>query len=115
GVDAQSIRDGLNSLLAQGSGFLTTLLQSLWSSGRAIIDIVGLFVVTPVVAFYMLLDWDRMITSVDNCIPRNHLQTVRQLARDINTATAGFVRGQGTLCLILGIMYAIGLTAVGLN
>jgi predicted PurR-regulated permease PerM len=115
GVDANSIRNGLNSLLSQATGFLTTLLQSLWNSGKALIDIVGLLVVTPVVAFYMLLDWDRMVDSVDRCVPRNHLETVRQLARDINESTAGFVRGQGTLCLILGVMYAIGLTAVGLN
>lgn len=115
GVDANSLRDGLNSLLSQGAGFMTTLLQSIWNSGRALIDIIGLFVVTPVVAFYMLLDWDRMVKSVDDSIPRPHLETVRQLARDINTATAGFVRGQGTLCLVLGIMYAVGLTAVGLN
>jgi predicted PurR-regulated permease PerM len=72
-------------------------------------------VVTPVVAFYMLLDWDRMVAKVDSWVPREHVATVRAIASDINTATAGFVRGQGTLCLVLGIMYAAGLTLVGLN
>jgi predicted PurR-regulated permease PerM len=115
GVDPNSLRDGLSSLLAQGAGFLTTLMQSIWNSGKTLIDIAGLFVVTPVVAFYMLLDWDRMVAKVDSWIPRDHLFSVRRIATDINTATAGFVRGQGTLCLILGIFYAVGLTAVGLN
>ena len=115
GVDPNSLREGLSSLLAQGAGFLTTLMQSIWNSGRTLIDIAGLFVVTPVVAFYMLLDWDRMVATVDGWIPRDHVKSVRKIATDINTATAGFVRGQGTLCLILGIFYAVGLTVVGLN
>jgi predicted PurR-regulated permease PerM len=115
GVDPGNLRDALDSLLTSGVGFFTTIFESIWSSGAALLNIAGLFVVTPVVAFYMLLDWDRMVATVDSWIPRDHVDTVRQIATDINTATAGFVRGQGTLCLVLGIMYAIGLTAVGLN
>ncbi len=115
GVDATSLREGLNSVLSSGFGLLTTLFTSIWSSGVALVSIVSLFVVTPVVAFYMLLDWDRMVTTVDNWVPRDHVETVRAIATDINTAAAGFVRGQGTLCLVLGAMYAVGLTLTGLN
>ena len=115
GLDAGSLQEGLNSLLTSGVGFITTVFQSIWTSGVALFSIVGLFVVTPVVAFYMLLDWDRMVAKVDGWVPRDHVETVRTLATDINTATAGFVRGQGTLCLILGVMYAFGLTLTGLN
>lgn len=115
GLDANSLRDGLNSLLTSGIGFFTALFQSIWSSGVALFSITGLFVVTPVVAFYMLLDWDRMVATVDSWVPRDHVQTVRAIASDINAATAGFVRGQGTLCLILGVMYAVALTLAGLS
>ncbi|RRH93533.1 AI-2E family transporter [Mesorhizobium tamadayense] len=115
GVNAASLRDGLNSLLTTGFGLLTTVFTSIWSSGVALVSVVSLFVVTPVVAFYMLLDWDRMVAVVDSWVPRDYVETVRALARDINTATAGFVRGQGTLCLVLGAMYATGLTLTGLN
>jgi predicted PurR-regulated permease PerM len=115
GLDGGSLREGLNSLLASGAGMVSTLFQSIWNSGVALFSIAGLFIVTPVVAFYMLLDWDRMVSTVDGWVPRDHVGTVRQLATDINRATAGFVRGQGTLCLVLGIMYAVGLTLVGLN
>ncbi|KFB10509.1 hypothetical protein EL18_01546 [Nitratireductor basaltis] len=115
GVSEQELREGLTALLAQGTGFVATLFKSIWTSGMAIVNLASLFVVTPVVAFYMLLDWDRMIERVDSWVPRDHVETVRQIARDINAATAGFVRGQGTLCLILGLYYAIGLTLVGLN
>jgi predicted PurR-regulated permease PerM len=115
GVDPSSLREGLTGLLTQAAGFLTGLFQGVWSSGRALIDIAGLFVITPVVAFYMLLDWDRMVERVDNLVPRDHLQTVRQIASDIDRSLAGFVRGQGTLCLLLGVYYALGLTLAGVN
>ncbi len=115
GVEQASLRDGLNSLLTQAGGFLSGVFSSILSSGKTLIDIAGLFVITPVVAFYMLLDWDKMVARVDSWIPRDHLGTVRQIALDIDRAVAGFVRGQGTVCIILGVFYAIGLTVVGLN
>jgi predicted PurR-regulated permease PerM len=115
GVDAASLKEGLNSVLTSGFGLLTTVFTSIWSSGMALVSVVSLFVVTPVVAFYMLLDWDRMVATVASWVPRDHVQTVRAIATDINTSTAGFVRGQGTLCLVLGAMYAVGLTLTGLN
>lgn len=113
--EAGELPGGLQDLLAQGAGFLTGLAQGIWSSGLALINIVSLFVVTPVVAFYMLLDWDRMVEQIDGCIPRDNVETVREIAREVNTAIAGFVRGQGTVCLILGLFYAIALSVAGLN
>jgi predicted PurR-regulated permease PerM len=115
GVSAAQLKDGLNSLLTEAIGFITGLFKSLWSSGLAIVNIASLFVVAPVVAFYMLLDWDRMVATVDGWVPREHVATVRAIASEIDRSIAGFVRGQGTLCLILGIYYAFGLTVVGLN
>lgn len=115
GVNADGLRHGLSALLGQGAGFATTVFKSILESGLALINIASLFVVAPVVAFYMLLDWDRMLAKVDSWVPRDNLLTVRRLAREIDRAISGFVRGQGTLCLILGVIYASGLTIVGLN
>ena len=110
-----SIKDGFSQAISQGAGFLAALLGQIWNSGKALIDIIALLIVTPVVAFYMLLDWDRMVARVDSWIPRRHVEDVRAIARDIDRAIAGFVRGQGSLCLILGCYYAIGLSVAGLN
>jgi predicted PurR-regulated permease PerM len=115
GIDAADLREGLNSLLSSTVGFFTGIFASIWSSGVALVSLASLFIVTPVVAFYMLLDWDKMVARVDSWVPRDYVHIVRQLATDINASTAGFVRGQGTLCLVLGIMYAVGLTLTGLN
>jgi predicted PurR-regulated permease PerM len=71
--------------------------------------------VTPVVAFYLIYDWHRMIRSVDGWTPVQHRETVRELAREVDAAIAGFLRGQTAVCLILGSFYAVALTLTGLN
>jgi len=102
-------------LVTQGAGWLTAFLKSLWSGGRALVSLFALIVVTPVVAFYLIYDWHRMIHTVDGWIPLQQRETVRQLAREIDAAIAGFVRGQTAVCLILGSFYAVALTLSGLN
>jgi predicted PurR-regulated permease PerM len=114
-AQVESIRENFSKLLAEGAGFIGTLLTQIWNSGKSLVDVVSLLVVTPVVAFYLLLDWDRMIKKVDSWIPRDHVATVRQIASDMDSTIAGFVRGQGSMCLILAIYYAVGLSLAGLN
>lgn len=112
---AASIRESFAGLLKEGAGLVGTIFQQIWNSGKALLDIAALFVVTPVVAFYLLLDWDDMVERVDGWIPRQHVETVRELARRIDEAIAGFVRGQGTVCIILGLFYGLALSFAGLN
>jgi len=109
------IKDSFAALLKEGAGLVGTIFQQIWNSGMALLDIAALFVVTPVVAFYLLLDWDNMVAKVDNWVPRDHVGTVRHLAKQIDATIAGFVRGQGSVCIILGLIYAVGLSIVGLN
>ncbi|WP_208541219.1 AI-2E family transporter [Bartonella capreoli] len=115
GSDSNELQTDIKVLLGQSSDFITSLLNSLLRSGKSIVNIVSLLVVAPVVAFYMLLDWQRMVEAVDSWIPRDHLETVRSIFYEMDRAIAGFVRGQGTVCLILGGYYAIGLTITELN
>lgn len=112
---AATIKENFSAALAQGAGFLSKLFQQIWNSGKALVDIASLFVITPVVAFYLLLDWDDMMEKVDSWVPRDHVVTVRELAGKMDYAIAGFVRGQGSLCLILGVFYAAALSLADLN
>jgi predicted PurR-regulated permease PerM len=114
-TQSEGIKENFSKYLSEGVGFLGTLLAQIWNSGKALVDIASLLIVTPVVAFYLLLDWDRMIAKVDGWIPRNHVAVVRQIATELDSTIAGFVRGQGSLCLFLGIYYAVGLSLIGLN
>ena len=79
------------------------------------LNLLSLLVVTPIVAFYLLTDWDRLVRRSISWLPRQHVTTIRAIARDIDAAMAGFIRGQGAVCLFLGLFYAIGLTLAGLN
>ncbi len=109
------IQKSLGDVVGKGVTWLASFLGSLWSGGQALVGILSLLVITPVVAFYLLLDWDKMIEKVDSWVPVAQQQTVRDLARQMDTAVAGFLRGQTLVCLLLGGIYAIGLFAIGLN
>ena len=104
-----------NDLVSQGAGWLATFLRSLWSGGRTLISILSLIVVTPVVAFYLICDWPRIVSTVEQGVPLTHREFVNTVFREIDAAIAGFVRGQSGVCLILGSFYAVSLSLVGLN
>lgn len=103
---------GLGSAIQSRGG---DLVAALVSSAQGIINVVVLLVIVPVVTFYMLMDWDRMVAQIDDLLPRDHQETVRNLARQIDRTLASFIRGQGTVCLVLGSYYAIALMIAGLN
>jgi predicted PurR-regulated permease PerM len=92
-----------------------TVLGRIWTGGMALVDIATFCVVTPVVAFYFLRDWPKIVKRIDNLLPRKHARTIRTIMREFNMRLGGFVRGQLLVCLSLGGMYATGLTVVGLN
>ncbi len=108
------LTEALTKFQNQVKEFSVQVLQSAWSVGMAGIEFVSLVVVTPVVAFYLLLDWDRMIARIDDLLPREHAPTIRRLASDVDRVLDGFVHGQLSVCLILGAFYAVALMFIGL-
>ena len=91
------------------------LLNSVLTSAASIINIALLFVIVPVVTVYLLYDWDRMIAKIDELLPRDHAPVIRDLASQIDQTLASFIRGMGTVCLVLGTYYAVALMLVGLQ
>lgn len=91
------------------------LVQGVLSSALGILSALLFVVVVPVVTFYLLLDWDRMVARIDQMLPRDHAPVVRRLAREIDQTLASFVRGQLSVCLVLGTYYAVALMLVGLQ
>ncbi|MCA0274220.1 MAG: AI-2E family transporter [Proteobacteria bacterium] len=96
---------------ARGAELASTVL----SSALSVINAVVFIVVVPVVAFYLLLDWDNMVARIDALLPREHRETIRGIARDIDRVLAGFVRGQVSVCMILGTFYSVALMFAGLD
>jgi predicted PurR-regulated permease PerM len=85
------------------------------SSGVALANLLSLLFITPVVAFYLLRDWDRLVGQIDALLPREHRETVRAQLLEISRNLAGFARGQASVCLVLAIFYAVGLSLIGLD
>lgn len=112
---SRELANATNDLIAQATQWVASFLTSLFTRGAALISLISLLIITPVVAFYMLLDWERMLTTIDGLVPPRHRETVRELAREIDRALAGFLRGQSLVCLFLGIWYGTGYTLIGLN
>lgn len=114
-VEGSSARETLNSIGEAIKDRGPALIESVLGSALSVLNIVILLVVVPVVSVYMLLDWDRMIARIDDLLPRDHAPIIRKLATDIDSTLASFIRGMGTVSLILGTYYAIALMLVGLN
>ena len=116
GIDISSPADiALKEIATDTVGVGFKLLRQIWSSSLAVFNIMGLLIITPVVAFYLLRDFDRMTSAMNEWLPRQYAETIRSLLMQIDKVMAGFIRGQGTICLILAIFYALSLTFVGLE
>ena len=113
--DNSTIRQSLTgvgeTIQARGGALVNGLAASL----NSIVNIMVLIVVVPVVAFYLLLDWDNLVAQIDELIPRDHLENVHKLGREIDATLASFIRGQGTVCFIQGLYYGLALMLAGLN
>ena len=101
------------ALAVQARG--ATLAQGLVSSVFGVMSWLFFIVVVPVVAFYLLMDWDKLVARIDDLLPRDHAPVIRKLAHEVDNALAGFVRGQVSVCLTLAVYYASGLVLAGLQ
>ncbi|HZT49311.1 MAG TPA: AI-2E family transporter [Hyphomicrobiaceae bacterium] len=105
----------LTDLSQNWAPMVASLMASVWSRGLALVNFVSLLLITPVIVFYLLVDWHPILARLDEALPRDHAATIRRLAGDINDAVAAFIRGQGTICLMLGLFYAVGLSWAGID
>ena len=105
----------LGAKMAEALTWLALLLQSLITSSLAILNILSLVIVTPIVTFFLLRDWEKMVAVIDSYLPRPSLETVRGQARLVSDTLVGFFHGQALICLILAIYYATALSVAGLR
>ena len=116
GIDLKAdLRDALAGVAGDVVGVVGRIVQQAWSGGLAFFNIVSLLVITPIVSFYLLRDFDRIIDRLDAWLPRQHADEIRKIGAQIDEVMAGFVRGQGTVCLILGTFYGTALSLAGLE
>ncbi len=99
----------------QAGGVATSVLGGLSKSGLAVLGFLASVALVPVVTFYFLRDWRPMLEQIRHLVPRPLEPTVSRLAAESNEVLGGFIRGQLSVMLSLGTIYAVGLWAVGLD
>jgi predicted PurR-regulated permease PerM len=114
-LDADNLKRVVSENLTEAGGFARDLLGVLSRSGGALLGFVAAMLLIPVVTFYLMRDWDRLVDWVDGAIPPRHQAVARKLARESDYVLAGFMRGQLLVMLSLAVIYSIGLSFVGLN
>ncbi|MDR3683531.1 MAG: AI-2E family transporter [Geothrix sp.] len=115
GAMSQKLRD----LAANQAGTIVSFAGSAASNiigrGFAVVNILTLLIITPIVTFYLLRDWPAIIRHVDNWLPRPYEGVIRAQALEVNLILAAWIRGQAICCLVLAVVYAVGLTVIGLD
>ncbi len=109
------LRDLVSSQAANMLTFVISTLTGLITGGFALFNVLTLVVVTPVVAFYLLRDWPRVVAMIDSWLPRHYAPTIRAQAREVDRILSAWVRGQALCCVILALYYALALTLAGLD
>jgi predicted PurR-regulated permease PerM len=113
--EVSNLKSAITSQAGSIVQWIGTALAAVLTGGLALVNILSLIFITPVVTFYMLRDWDRLVARIDTCLPRRNADIIRAQARLIDQTLAGYARGQATVCLVLGVLYAAGLSLVGLD
>lgn len=114
-LDADKVKEYLRNNMSNGLKVLGSILRSVVTGGMAFFNVLSLLLITPVVAFYMLRDWDTFVAKVDSLLPKHSKRSIEKQAREIDCILAAFIRGQLSVCVLLGTFYAIGLYLTGLD
>ena len=115
GIDRQAAVQKITGMTGDLVSWVGNVVGRVIRGGFAVANILSLLLITPIVSFYLLRDWDRMVETVDSWLPREQAGTVRAQIGEVDRTLSAFVRGQGTVCLVLGVFYAAGLTVAGLD
>lgn len=113
--DVAKLRDALGAGLGDLASWLARFIQRVLTSGIALANLLSLIFLTPVVSFFLLRDWDRLVRRIDSWLPRHHAATIREQARLVDATLSGYLHGQLLVCLGVGIYYAAALSLIRLE
>lgn len=114
-ADIEKLRQMTSSYLVDMLSWGLRALAGVLTSSLAIANLISLIFITPIVAFYFLRDWNRILSVLDQALPQAYAPTIRRVVCNINETIGGFAKGQGTVCVVLGLYYATLLSLVGLK
>ncbi len=110
-----ALGDQAGAVASWAFGFLQAILGSVLKGGMALVNLASLLFITPIVTFYLLRDWPKLIERVKAWLPRKQAPLIIDCAGQIDSTLSAFVRGQALVCLALAALYGVGLTLVGID
>jgi predicted PurR-regulated permease PerM len=113
--NAAQLEASLTDLIGRAVAFAGELTAQVAQSGITVLNTIAILFITPVVAFYLLLDWEGMVKRVDDLLPRAYAGEIRDVLNQIDKSMAGVIRGQGSVIVVLSVYYATALSLVGLD
>jgi len=115
GAMSAKLRDIASNQAGAIVSFAGRAATNIIGSGFAVVNVLTLLIITPIVTFYFLRDWPAIIRHIDTWLPRPYEGLIRAQALEVNRILAAWIRGQAICCLLLALVYAVGLTVVGLD
>lgn len=114
-LNREKLREYLRGNMSNTLKVIGSLLRRVISGSYALFSILSLVLITPIVTFYMLRDWNAFTKKVDSLLPKAYKKEIRTQAKEIDKIISSFIRGQLSVCVLLGTFYGIGLSFVGLD
>lgn len=114
-IQELSVQGLVQQFSERALSFAGSAAGNVLQSSLAVLNLISLVFITPIVTFYLLRDWDRMVAAVRSVVPPRTRPVADNLAAQIDDVLAGFLRGQALVCAFLAVFYAAGLTLSGLQ
>lgn len=113
--NSQVVKNALLSHWQSAGGVAVKLLPIIGGSGGALVALLANLLLIPVAMFYLLRDWNEMVSGVDRIVPRQWHAKVREIATEVDAILAEFLRGQISVMLLMSVFYVVALGLAGLE
>lgn len=113
--DVESLKAAVQGGAGKIVAGLSEVAKGVWLGGIALFDVVSFLIIAPVVVFYLLRDWDVLTKKLESWMPKPQKKTIKTLLGQVNQTLSGFLRGQASVCVILGLFYGLALSLAGLK
>ncbi|OQX07655.1 MAG: AI-2E family transporter [Thiothrix lacustris] len=114
-LEVEQIKNVIAAHWKETGGLIRNAIQAISNSGFVVLGWIANLALIPIITFYLLRDWDRMVVYIDDLLPRSIEPLMAKLARESDEVLGAFLRGQLLVMLALAVFYSIGLSLVGLE
>ena len=112
---AEKVKDSIQSIINGTFSIISSVFNNVWGYTMATINIFVVILLVPIILFYLLKDWPKITRNLNNLLPYQERNKIREILSSINDLLSAYIRGQFNVCLILSAYYGIGLSILGVD